>query len=60
MRFLSLIKSSENIGPVPQAFLDAMEKASAETEGIGTLLDGGGLAPSARSESSASAATSAA
>lgn len=50
MRFMTLVKGPENVGPIPQAFLDAMAKASEEATQAGTLLDSGGLAPTARSK----------
>lgn len=45
MRFMTLVKCTENSGPVPQAFLEAIGKASEEASRAGTLLDTGGLAP---------------
>lgn len=49
MRFMTLVKTAENSGPMPPAFMEAMGKASEEASRAGTLLDTGGLAPSAMS-----------
>ena len=49
MRFMSLVKSAENCGPMPQAFVEAIAKASQEAMQAGTLIDTGGLAPTAKS-----------
>ena len=49
MRFMTLVKCSENSGPVPQAFMEAMGKASEEASRAGTLLDTGGRAPTSMS-----------
>ena len=47
MRFMTLIKSSENSGPPPQALMDAIAKLGDESARAGVLVDTGGLAPSA-------------
>ncbi len=47
MRFMVLIKASETIGPPPQGFLDAIAKAAEEATRAGTLIETGGLFPSA-------------
>ncbi|HEY4320893.1 MAG TPA: YciI family protein [Gemmatimonadales bacterium] len=44
MRYLSLIKGSENQGAPPPAFMPAMEKWLAETMADGSLVQTGGLA----------------
>jgi hypothetical protein len=49
MRFMNLVSCPENLGPPPQSFLDAMNRAAEDATRAGTLLDTGGLAPVARS-----------
>lgn len=49
MRFMNLVKCPERMGPPPQSFLDAMERAAEEARQAGALLDTGGLASSVRS-----------
>lgn len=49
MRFMNLVKCSEECGPPPQGFLDAMNRAAEDAVRAGTLLDTGGLASIARS-----------
>jgi hypothetical protein len=49
MRFMNLVKSAENAGPMPQSFMDAMAAASEQSRQAGKLLDTGGLASTARS-----------
>jgi hypothetical protein len=49
MRFMNLVKCPEDMGPPPQAFLDAMNRAAEDAARAGTLLDTGGLAPIASS-----------
>jgi hypothetical protein len=44
---MTMVKSSENAGPVPQELLDALEKQTDEAIKAGMLLDTAGLAPSA-------------
>lgn len=48
MRFINLVKCTENSGPMPPAFAAAMAQAAEEAMRAGTLLDTGGLAPLAR------------
>jgi len=46
MRFMMMVKTAEkNWGPPPKPLMDAIEKLSKET---GTMLDSGGLAPTAQ------------
>jgi hypothetical protein len=47
MRFMNLIKSTENAGPPPKALLDAIAKFGQEAAATGWLLSAGGLFPSA-------------
>jgi hypothetical protein len=47
MRFLSIVKSAENQGPPPQALLDAMAKLTEESIRDGSVLQTGGLSPTA-------------
>jgi hypothetical protein len=47
MRFMILVKASESMGPPPQTFLDAVAKAGEEATAAGTLIETGGLFPSA-------------
>ncbi|MCI0405525.1 MAG: YciI family protein [candidate division Zixibacteria bacterium] len=47
MRFITMIKSAENSGPPPQVLMDAIAKLSAEGIKEGTLIETGGLFPSA-------------
>jgi hypothetical protein len=49
MRFMFLVKSSENCGPPPKPLMDFMEVSAAEAVRNGTMLDTGGLTPSAMS-----------
>jgi hypothetical protein len=46
MRFLSIVKASENQGPAPQALQDAMAKLTADSLKSGSLIHSGGLGPS--------------
>jgi hypothetical protein len=46
MRFLSIVKASENQGPAPQALQDAMAKLTADSLQNGSLLQSGGLGAS--------------
>ncbi len=46
MRFMTMVKSSENAGPPPKAFADAITKFGEEHIKEGTLIEGGGLYPS--------------
>jgi hypothetical protein len=47
MRFMVLVKGCETMGSPPQAFLDAVAKAGEEAMRAGTLIETGGLFPSA-------------
>jgi hypothetical protein len=47
MRFMVLVKGCEDMGPPPQAFLDAVQRAAADAIRVGKLIDSGGLFPSA-------------
>jgi len=50
MRFMMLVKHAENLsGPPPKELMDAMAKLSEEAVKAGTLVDSGGLAPTAMS-----------
>jgi hypothetical protein len=46
MRFLSIVKASENQGPAPQAPQDAMAKLTADSLKNGSLVQSGGLGAS--------------
>src|SRR3989440_12763396 len=46
MRFLSIVKASENQGPAPQALQDAMAKLTADSLKNGSLVQTGGLGAS--------------
>jgi len=46
MRYLSIVKSSENQGPAPQALQDAMGKLMADSLKDGSLVQTGGLGAS--------------
>jgi hypothetical protein len=47
MRFMNLIKSTENAGSPPKALLDAIAKFGQEAIGTGWIVSAGGLFPSA-------------
>ena len=47
MRYLTMIKGDEQAGPPPPALLEAIGQATQEGLRDGSLLDSGGLAPSA-------------
>lgn len=49
MRFMMLVKSAENSGPPPKGLMDAIGKLSEEAVKAGTMVDSGGLAPTAMS-----------
>src|SRR5438132_73043 len=49
MRFMMLVKSAENSGPPPKELMDAIGKLAEEALKAGTMLDSGGLAPTAMS-----------
>jgi hypothetical protein len=47
MKFMIMIKSKENIGQPPKALMDAIAKAGEEAMKAGTLVQIGGLGPTA-------------
>ena len=47
MRFMTLVKSAETNGPPPQALMDAIAKQGDEATRSGTMVEMGGLVPSA-------------
>lgn len=47
MRFMTLVKSPETAGPPPQALMDAIGKLGEEAFRTGTMVEMGGLAPTA-------------
>src|SRR5882762_11212586 len=49
MRFMTLVKHAENSGPPPPKLMEAIAKLSEEESKGGTLLEAGGLAPTAMS-----------
>ena len=49
MRFMMMVKSAENLGPPPKELMDAMDKLMEEAVRDGSMVDGGGLAPTAMS-----------
>jgi hypothetical protein len=49
MRFMMLVKSAENSGPPPKELMDAIAKLAEEAVKAGTMVDSGGLAPTAMS-----------
>jgi hypothetical protein len=49
MRFMTLVRHAENSGPPPPKFMEAMAKLSEEASKGGTMLQAGGLAPTAMS-----------
>ena len=49
MRFMTLVKSTEKSGPPPQKLMEAMAKLAEEATKTGTMLETGGLAPTAMS-----------
>jgi len=46
MRFMVMIKASEQVGPPPAELMDAMNKRMSELMGSGVMVDAGGLMPS--------------
>ncbi len=50
MRFMMLVKSAENSGRPPKELMDAMAKLSEEAAKANTMVDSGGLAPTAMSQ----------
>jgi len=49
MRFMMLVKAAENSGPPPKELMDAIHKLAAEAVKAGTMIETGGLAPTAMS-----------
>jgi hypothetical protein len=49
MRFMMMVKHSENPGVPPKALMDAMDKLVEASVKDGTMISTGGLAPSAQS-----------
>lgn len=49
MKFMMLVKSTENSGPPPKELMDAIDKLGQEAVKNGTMVDSGGLAPTAMS-----------
>jgi len=49
MKFMVLVKGAENSGPPPKELMDAIAILSEEAVGNGTMLNSGGLAPTAQS-----------
>jgi hypothetical protein len=47
MRFMMIVKSTENAGRPPQALMDAMGKIAEEATKAGEMIESGGLASSA-------------
>lgn len=47
MRFMSLVKMREDVGPPPPALTEAMGKELQELMRVGKIVDAGGLFPSA-------------
>ncbi|MCL4846625.1 MAG: hypothetical protein KJ066_08825 [Acidobacteria bacterium] len=46
MRFMAMVKSKENAGPVPQALMEAIATLGEEAGRAGVLVQMGGLLPS--------------
>jgi len=49
MRFMMLVKSAERPGPPPKELMDEIAKLSREAVKGGTMIESGGLAPTAMS-----------
>jgi len=49
MRFMTLVRADENSGPPPPQLMEAIAKLSEEASKGGTMLEAGGLAPTAMS-----------
>ncbi len=47
MRFMMLVKSTENSGPPPKELMDAIAKLGEEATKEGSMIESGGLAPAA-------------
>jgi hypothetical protein len=48
MRFMILVKSPENCGPIPPACLEAIALAGEQTREAGALIESGGLASTSK------------
>ena len=48
MRFMMIVKSTENSGPPPQGLMDAMATLAGEATKSGEMIDSGGLASTSR------------
>ena len=53
MRFMSMVKSSEDYrhGPPPQALMEAIDRLGEEMQSRASMVDMGGLLPTARAAS---------
>jgi hypothetical protein len=49
MRFMMMVKAAENSGLPPKALMNAMEKLTQDAVKNGSMVMGGGLAPTAQS-----------
>ena len=49
MRFMMLVKSAENSGPPPKELMDAIAKLGEQASQAGSMIESGGLAPTAMS-----------
>ena len=49
MRFMVMVKMREDVGPAPQALTEAMGKEMGQLFASGTMVDAGGLSPTAQS-----------
>jgi hypothetical protein len=49
MRFMMLVKSAENSSPPPKGLMDAIGKLAEDAVKAGTMIESGGLAPTAMS-----------
>jgi hypothetical protein len=49
MRFMMLVKSTERSGPPPKELMDAIAKLGEEASKDGSMIESGGLAPTAMS-----------
>jgi len=47
MRFMTMVKSTENRGPPPQALMDGIAQLGVEAAAAGVFVEMGGLLPSA-------------
>ena len=48
MKFMTIIKGPENVGPPPQALFDAIDQLMAEQTKSGIFVSAGGLGPTAK------------